>query len=166
MTRNLRGPARRGAATRGPVALVSAGTLAALGLGAALVAAAVGGCARDDGAGEVATVERTRAPRLPFEPGGRETGPGRYEVAIHGFSYGYEPSEIRVPAGAEITFRAISTDAHHGLSFLGTALNLSLTPGVVTTRTHTFETPGEYPFQCSEYCGGGHTAMTGKLIVE
>jgi cytochrome c oxidase subunit II len=149
------------------VALVNAGTLAALGLGAALVAAAVGGCARDgDGAGEVATVERTRAPRLPFEPGVRETGPGRYEVAIHGFSYGYEPSEIRVPAGAEITFRAISTDAHHGLSFLGTALNLSLTPGVVTTRTHTFEVPGEYPFQCSEYCGGGHTAMTGKLIVE
>jgi cytochrome c oxidase subunit II len=39
-------------------------------------------------------------------------------------------------------------------------------PGYVSQLTYTFERPGEYLIACNEYCGLGHHAMGGKVIVE
>lgn len=103
----------------------------------------------------------------PFAtPGIRETGPGEYEVYLLSMVWSFVPNEIRVPAGARVTFHATSRDVTHGFTIHGTNLNLMLIPGLVATGTATFDKPGEYLFICHEYCGLAHQTMAGKVIVE
>ncbi len=103
----------------------------------------------------------------PFDqPGVREVAPGRYEAVVIGAAWRFEPAEIRVPAGAEITFVSTSTDVLHGFNIEGTRLNMMLIPGQISRNTYTFSEPGEYLLICHEYCGLNHHAMAGKVIVE
>ena len=110
-----------------------------------------------------ATVESTP----PFdEPGVRELGDGRYEVVMLGVAWQFLPREVRVPAGATVTFVATSLDVLHGLHVEGTRLNMMLVPGQVSRNTVTFDEPGEHLILCHEYCGVNHHTMFGKVIVE
>jgi cytochrome c oxidase subunit II len=103
----------------------------------------------------------------PFDaPGVRQTGPGRYEVVIVGQAWSFNPAEIRVPAGAEVTFLSTSIDVLHGLHLEGTRVNMMLIPGQVSRVVHTFREPREYMVICHEYCGLAHHAMVGKVVVE
>ncbi len=117
-------------------------------------------------------IERRLDPRQvvqepPFsQPGLREVSPGRYEVYMVARAWNFAPREIRVPAGAQVTFHVTSADVTHGFAVQGTRVNLMLLPGHVATATATFPTPGEYLFLCHEYCGIAHQAMAGKIIVE
>ncbi|MBI2357506.1 MAG: cytochrome c oxidase subunit II [Deltaproteobacteria bacterium] len=99
-------------------------------------------------------------------PGIYQTAPGEYEVYLVSMLWSFVPNEIRVPAGARVTFYAISQDVTHGLAIHGTNLNLMLIPGLVGTGTAKFDKPGEYLFICHEYCGLAHQTMAGKVIVE
>ena len=54
----------------------------------------------------------------------------------------------------------------HGFEIVGTNANTMVIPGYVAQFTTRFTTPGEYLIVCHEYCGLGHHAMMGKLIVE
>ncbi|MHC4593143.1 MAG: cupredoxin domain-containing protein [Planctomycetota bacterium] len=76
------------------------------------------------------------------------------------------PSEIRVPAGAEITFRLTSADVVHGFQIEGTRVNVMLLPGQITELTYTFREPGEHILICHEYCGINHHLMSGRVVVE
>jgi cytochrome c oxidase subunit 2 len=78
----------------------------------------------------------------------------------------FTPNEIRVPAGATVTFIASSRDVIHGFSLHDVNVNLMLLPGRVVRATATFERPGEHVFLCHEYCGIAHHTMFGKVIVE
>jgi cytochrome c oxidase subunit II len=98
--------------------------------------------------------------------GVREIGPGRYQVTMEAYNWSFDPAEIRVPAGSEVTFRIRSTEDHHGLAIAGTSVLINLAPNDLQEVTHTFEDPGEYLFVCSEYCGGGHAYMLGAIRVE
>ena len=103
----------------------------------------------------------------PFDdPGVRQTGPNEYEAVVVGFAWGFTPEEIRVPAGAEVTFIATTKDVIHGFHIERTRLNMMLLPGQVARQTYTFEEPGEHLLICHEYCGSGHHAMYGRVIVE
>jgi cytochrome c oxidase subunit II len=103
----------------------------------------------------------------PFdEPGVREVGPGRYEVVIVGQAWSFNPAEVRVPAGAEVTFIATTPDVLHGLHIEGTRVNMMLIPGQVSRLRHTFREPGEHLIICHEFCGVGHHFMHGRVIVE
>lgn len=103
----------------------------------------------------------------PFDqPGVREVAPGQYEAVIISQIWIFNPNEIRIPAGSEVTFIATSTDVLHGLHVEGTRLNMMLIPGQVSRNSYRFETPGEYLILCHEYCGAGHHTMYGKVIVE
>lgn len=103
----------------------------------------------------------------PFDaPGVRQTGPGRYEVVIVGQAWSFNPAEVRVPAGAEVTFLSTSIDVLHGLHLEGTRVNMMLIPGQVSRVVHTFHEPREYMVICHEYCGLAHHAMVGKVVVE
>jgi cytochrome c oxidase subunit 2 len=106
------------------------------------------------------------APRDPNAPGLHQLGPDRYEVVVYADVAGFNPAEIRVPAGAEITFRGRSQDIPHGLFIEGLALKLPLGMEDFSRITHTFPERGEHVFFCDEYCGGGHEAMRGRIIVE
>lgn len=103
----------------------------------------------------------------PFDRlGVRELGPGRYEVNMVAFIWGYTPNEIRVPAGSTVTFRITSRDVTHGFRVADTTINTMLLPGQVSEFTYTFKKPGTYLFVCHEYCGIGHHTMFGRIIVQ
>lgn len=103
----------------------------------------------------------------PFDsPGVHEIGPDRYEVVMVGFAWAFQPSEVRVPAGSEVTFIATTTDVIHGVHIEGTRVNFMLIPGQIARVTYTFSEPGEHLIICHEYCGAGHHLMYGTVIVE
>ena len=103
----------------------------------------------------------------PFDqPGVTEVAPGRYQAVVVGRAWSFQPSELRVPVDAEITFLATSADVLHGLNIEGTRLNMMLIPGQVSRNSYTFKRPGEYLVICHEYCGLGHHTMYGRIIVE
>lgn len=116
----------------------------------------------------VGRVDPARLPETPpfDQPGVRQTGPNSYEVVVIGRTWLYQPGEIRVPAGAEVTFVATSGDVIHGMLIPETRVNVMLIPGQVTRTSYQFERPGEYLLLCHEYCGVGHHTMAGKVIVE
>ena len=103
----------------------------------------------------------------PFDdPGVHEVGPNEYEVVILGSAWSFQPSEVRVPAGANVTFVATATDVFHGFHVEGTRVNFMLIPGQIARVTYTFREPGEHLIICHEYCGAGHHLMYGRVIVE
>ena len=103
----------------------------------------------------------------PFDqPGVRMTAPGKYEAVMIAQAWAFIPREIRVPAGAEITFTATTIDILHGFNIEGTRLNMMLIPGQISRNTYTFDEPGEHLLICHEYCGIGHHLMYGRVIVE
>jgi cytochrome c oxidase subunit 2 len=102
----------------------------------------------------------------PNAPGVRQVGPNRYEAVIHAFEGRFAPSEVRVPAGAEVTFRLTSVDLVHGFLIDGAGVKLTVFPDDFREAVHTFADPREYVFFCDEYCGGGHATMVGRIVVE
>jgi cytochrome c oxidase subunit 2 len=104
--------------------------------------------------------------RDPNEPGVHPLGGNRYEVVIRAFEGGYRPSEVRVPAGADVSFRVLSEDLPHGFAIERVGLQVELQPNAYVEARHTFVEPGEYAFQCHVYCGGGHETMRGTVVVE
>jgi cytochrome c oxidase subunit 2 len=103
----------------------------------------------------------------PFnEPGLRELSPGEYEVYMLSEQFLYNPNTITVPQGASVTFYITSTDVQHGFKLQDTNVNMMIVPGRVSKLSAQFDDPGEYPFICHEFCGLGHAAMFGRLIVE
>ena len=103
----------------------------------------------------------------PFnDPGVIQVAPGLYEVRMTAQIWSFAPREIRVPAGSRVHFTATSKDVVHGLFVPGVDLNAMLLPGQVTHVEARFDTPGEYPIICHEYCGIAHHTMAGTIIVE
>ncbi len=103
----------------------------------------------------------------PFDaPGLRQTGDGTYEAVILASAWKFEPNEIRVPTGSEVTLTATTVDVIHGLHVTGTRVNMMLIPGQIARVTYTFRQPGEHLILCHEYCGINHHTMFGKVIVE
>ena len=134
-------------------------------LGALLYASAVMGLHLPGRAGTLDPLTVNSTP--PFdEPGLRQTGPNTYDAVVLGVTWVFRPAELRVPAGADVTFIATSTDVLHGFHVAGTRLNMMLIPGQISRATYRFDEPGEYLVVCHEYCGTGHHIMHGKIIVE
>jgi cytochrome c oxidase subunit II len=95
-----------------------------------------------------------------------EIAPGQYEVRMTGQIWTFAPAEIRVPAGSTVHFWATSKDLVHGLFVPRHNVNVMLLPGQIAHAQARFDTPGEYPIICHEYCGIAHHTMAGKIIVE
>jgi cytochrome c oxidase subunit 2 len=145
---------------------LAAGLVVLIGCMGALVYASFGRHIHLPGAaGQIDPRNLTTTP--PFDqPGLREVAPGQYEAVIIARVWSFEPPELRVPVGAEITFIATSADVLHGFNVEGTRLNMMLIPGQISRNRYTFEEPGEHLLICHEYCGIGHHTMAGRIIVE
>lgn len=106
------------------------------------------------------------------KPGLRQTGANRYDLYVVAqmwqFNLGQKSGkgEIRIPAGAEVTFYVTSKDVTHGLFVEQHDVNLMLLPGQIASTTTTFHKPGTYHIVCHEYCGAAHQAMVATIIVE
>ena len=73
---------------------------------------------------------------------------------------------LRLQAGKEYTIWLSAKDVLHGFSIANQNLNLMAIPGHAYGIRLTPQAPGTYLIVCNEYCGLGHTGMTGKIIVE
>ncbi|MBO8170793.1 MAG: cupredoxin domain-containing protein [Bacillaceae bacterium] len=103
----------------------------------------------------------------PFnEPGIKKVGENQYVVTMVAYSFGFQPSNIEIPAGAEVYFQVTSKDVVHGFEIPGTNVNMMITPGYVNTIRYTFDEPGNYLILCNEYCGVGHQFMSTTVEVK
>ncbi|MEX1256676.1 MAG: cytochrome C oxidase subunit II [Gemmatimonadota bacterium] len=100
------------------------------------------------------------------EPGVRQVAPGRFEAVIYASDLGFEPTEIRVPVGAEVIFKLTSRDQPHGFMIEATPVAFDVFPEGIAEATHTFTEVREHLVICHVYCGGGHEGMRAKVIVE
>jgi|SRR5687767_7599816 cytochrome c oxidase subunit 2 len=91
---------------------------------------------------------------------------GTLEVQMAALMFAFAPAEVRVPAGRRIRFRMTSADVTHGFMIAGTTANTMLVPGYISQFTTVFSRPGDYLIVCHEFCGNGHHAMSGRIIVE
>jgi cytochrome c oxidase subunit 2 len=90
---------------------------------------------------------------------------GSVTVRAVGQQFSFTPQCILVPAATPITFRATSSDVVHGFLIDHTNINAMLVPGYVSVLPATFDTPGEHPMPCQEFCGMGHEGMWAKVKV-
>ena len=103
----------------------------------------------------------------PFDhPGLRKIADGAYEAYYVARVFSFSPAEIRVPVGSRVTFYVTSTDVEHGFSVPETGVNTMVTPGRVSSVSHTFKQRGTFMLVCNEYCGAGHHMMAAKVTVE
>ena len=118
--------------------------------------------------GDVARIDPTKVAESAMfrTPGVVEIAPGQYEVRMTAQIWSFAPNEIRVPAGSTVHFWATSKDLVHGLLIPHANVNVMLLPGQIAHVQTRFDTPGEYPIICHEYCGIAHHTMAGKILVE
>jgi len=102
----------------------------------------------------------------PFAtPGVRQIGDNQFEAYIVARQFVFDPNTITLPAGATIDIYVTSPDLQHGFKITDTNVNMQIVPGQVSKLTYTFDQVGEYPVICHEYCGLGHAAMAGTVLV-
>jgi cytochrome c oxidase subunit II len=90
---------------------------------------------------------------------------GSVTVRAIGQQYSFTPQCILVPTDTPITFRVTSADVVHGFIITGTAINLMLVPGYISSIPARFSTQGERHMPCHEFCGMGHEGMWGRIKI-
>ena len=138
-----------------PVGMLAALAVTAFGAGINLV-------------GDQGRVDPVKIAEHPLfkEPGVVQIAPGQYEVRMTAQIWAFVPNEIRVPDGSTVHFWATSKDVVHGLLVPRHNINVMVLPGQISHAQARFDTPGEYPIICHEYCGIAHHTMAGRIIVE
>lgn len=77
----------------------------------------------------------------------------------------FVPSTITVNQGDTVIINATSTDVVHGFLIPEYNINVDLPVDETVKIEFVADKKGEFSFRCSVYCGSGHGAMTGTLIV-
>lgn len=109
---------------------------------------------------------RTIADAPPWsEPGLRDRGNGEFDAYIIAKQYVFDPRTITVPPGSTVNFFITSTDVQHGFKLQDTNINMQIVPGQVSRLSYTFDEIGEHLYICHEFCGIGHAAMFGSVVV-
>lgn len=99
------------------------------------------------------------------DPGVEQVGENEYDVYIRALQFAFIPGEVEVPANSTVNIHITSSDVIHSYSVVGTNANTMVIPGEVAEVTVNVDEPKEYGVICTEYCGGGHHDMEGKLTV-
>ena len=116
----------------------------------------------------VQTIDPTKVAQTPpfDQPGLRKVGAHAYEAYYVARIFSFSPATLSIPAGSRVTFYVTSADVEHGFSIPGTGVNTMVTPGWVSSVSHTFGKPGTFLLVCNEYCGSGHQLMAAKVEVQ
>jgi cytochrome c oxidase subunit 2 len=80
--------------------------------------------------------------------------------------FAFEPARIEVTEGERVRLMVKSADGVHGLEIKKFKVNKPVPRGGKPVAIEfVASAPGTYEILCSEYCGEGHEAMTGTLVV-
>jgi len=77
----------------------------------------------------------------------------------------FTPDIITVKKGSHVILTLTSKDVDHGIGIAGYDVKQKLSAGATVDVEFDADKTGEFPFYCTVYCGSGHSAMKGKLIV-
>jgi nitrous-oxide reductase len=92
------------------------------------------------------------------------------EVFMTAIRSHYVPDRIVVNKGDRVVIHLTNLertrDATHGFALGPYNINASVEPGETVTIEFVADTPGVFPFYCSEFCSALHLEMTGYLIVK
>lgn len=86
-------------------------------------------------------------------------------VTLEMMQWEYRPAEIRMKKGEELRLQLVARDVVHGFQLDGIA-TLEVRPGKPQEVIIRAEDVGVYRFRCSMFCGLGHAAMVGQIVVE
>ena len=87
-------------------------------------------------------------------------------VPIVARRFAFEPSQIEATVGERLQLVITSADGVHGVEIKKLKIKKEVPRGgEAVTIDFTATTEGSFPILCSEYCGNGHSDMTGMLIV-
>jgi nitrous-oxide reductase len=82
----------------------------------------------------------------------------------------FNPEHITVKQGDKVVWRITNVeravDATHGLAIPVYNINVSLEAGETAKVEFVADTPGTFPFYCSEFCSALHLEMVGYFMVE
>ncbi len=79
--------------------------------------------------------------------------------------YDWYPT-LKLREGESYRLHISSTDIQHGFSLQPMNMNFQVIPGYDHVLTITPTRAGEYTIICNEFCGIGHHAMIGTILVE
>lgn len=99
-----------------------------------------------------------------FSPSGTVEN-GQRIVEVQARQFEFEPDQIVVNQGETVILEVTSEDVTHGLMIAEYDIDQELRPNETETITFTADTAGRFRFQCSVYCGAGHSDMSGELVV-
>ena len=94
------------------------------------------------------------------------TPEARREFQLTALKLGFSPQTIKVKRGDRVKLIVTAVDAQHGFKLEAFHVEQELPKGKAVTVEFTADQAGSFPFQCSHFCGMGHSKMKGKLIVE
>lgn len=77
----------------------------------------------------------------------------------------FEPSTITVNKGDKVKLFIRSVDVTHGFGLPAFGIDERLEAGETTNVEFTADKSGTFRFSCTVFCGSGHSAMNGMLIV-
>jgi heme/copper-type cytochrome/quinol oxidase subunit 2 len=86
--------------------------------------------------------------------------------SINVYRYAFEPNEIRVTYGKNVTITIQSMDVRHGIAIPDLGINEPIPAEGLTRISFESTKKGEFKFFSSVYSGEGYKNMTGKIIVE
>jgi cytochrome c oxidase subunit 2 len=92
-----------------------------------------------------------------------EPPPGS-DIYLLGRMWAWEPV-LRLHKGAQYTLHLSSLDLNHGFSLTPVNLNFQVVPGYDYGLRVVPNEAGDFRIVCNEFCGIGHHAMVGRVIV-
>ena len=88
------------------------------------------------------------------------------EFQLTAQKFEFSPQTIKVTRGDRVKLTVTAVDAQHGFKLEAFHVEQKLPKGQAVTLEFTADQAGSFPFQCSHFCGMGHSKMKGQLIVE
>ena len=86
-------------------------------------------------------------------------------IAVVARKFVFIPSEIRLKKGETVTLELTSPDVVMGFNAPDFKARAVIVPGQVARVTFTPDKVGTFTFLCDVFCGDGHEAMHGTLVV-
>jgi len=86
-------------------------------------------------------------------------------ITIAASKFKFEPNEITVKKGEEVTMIIQSEDVTHGLLLKDFGVKTEIKKGQSTEVKFTPQTAGTFEGKCAHFCGKGHGSMTMTIHV-
>lgn len=94
------------------------------------------------------------------EETGDEQGSAVKEFTVQAIRFAFTPNIITVQEGDEVHIIIENLDATHGMKIPELGVNGDTSVEFVATKA------GEFEWFCNNFCGSGHSSMSGTLVVE